>query len=620
MPIQALPDHLVNQIAAGEVVERPAAVLKELMENALDAGAHSVRVDVAEGGVRRIRVRDDGQGIPAEELKLAVSRHATSKIASLDDLINVHTLGFRGEALPSIAAVSRLSLSSRTAADDHGYQVQVSSGECSEPAPVPHPPGTTVEVNDLFFNVPARRKFLRTAKTEFSHLDQVFVRIALSHFDVAFSLTHNGRTTRELPAATTREAQEKRIADLLGSEFIEHCLHLVKETESFTLRGWIAVPTYSRAQADRQYFFLNGRMIRDKVIAHAAKLGYQDVLFHGRQPAYVLYLTMNPGAVDVNAHPAKTEVRFRDSRSVHSFVHRTIEQTLAQTRPGGAQSDAVLEQDLGVTSHAIGQAQPSGVTAWMNDTPSSVPDRRDIGAYGRVNLPFNPAKSMDGGDSDAVYRALTRTQDAANLGDEVNDDGATTDMPLGVALAQLHGIYILAQNQSGLIVVDMHAAHERINYEKLKSQMAEGGVQSQALLFPMQLAVSEAEADFVDSQAEEFARLGVELERAGPESVTIRAVPLLLEGADARELVLDVLADLVANFSSQRIEQEINDVLSTMACHGSVRANRKLTLEEMNALLRTMEQTERADQCNHGRPTWAQMTVPELDRLFLRGR
>ncbi len=601
MPILALPDHLVNQIAAGEVVERPSSVVKELMENALDAGATHVSVEVTEGGIKRIRIRDDGCGISPDELPLAVSRHATSKIASLEDLINVTSLGFRGEALPSIGSVSRLGVASRTADQDHGYEIEVINGDCSEPAPVPHPCGTTIDVQDLFYNVPARRKFLRTAKTEYSHVEQVFIRIALSNFDVAFTLAHNGRVTRNLPMASTRETQEKRIADLLGNEFVEQCFYIENHSSTLRLSGWIAVPTFSRSRADRQYFFLNGRMIRDKVISHGVRLGYQDVLFHGRHPAYVLALDMDPSKVDVNAHPAKMEVRFRDSRAVHEFVFRTVEQALAQTRPGSG-IDPVPAQPQALAHDRLG------------------------GAYESRSLPLH---QRGGGDSQEVYRALTQPFVSGGSNDVVGDTfrpqsdvvfDEQDDLPLGVAIAQLHAIYILAQNKAGLVLVDMHAAHERINYERLKTEHAAGGVQSQALLFPITFAVSAQEAECVEKQADEFRTLGFELDRAGPERVTIRAVPLVLEGSNAEELVLDVLADLVADGDKARIHHEVNEVLSTMACHGSVRANRKLTLDEMNALLRTMEQTERADQCNHGRPTWTQLSIADLDRLFLRGR
>ncbi|NNF15538.1 MAG: DNA mismatch repair endonuclease MutL [Gammaproteobacteria bacterium] len=610
MPIKALPDHLVNQIAAGEVVERPASVLKELMENALDAGANLVRVEISDGGARRIRVRDNGCGIPAQELAIAVARHATSKISTLEDLAQVRSLGFRGEALPSIASVSRLTLESRTAAQEHGHQIVLEGGAAGEPKPVPLPMGTSVDVMDLFYNVPARRKFLRTAKTEFKHLDQVFQRMALSHFEVAFTLSHNGRTVRELPAATTREQQEKRIADILGNEFLNNCFYIENQTSALQLHGWIAAPTFSRAQADRQYFFLNGRMIRDKVISHAVRLGYQDVLFHGRHPAYVLYLQMDPARVDVNAHPAKLEVRFRDSRAIHDYVFRTIERALRQTRPGGDPGGGAGVEPGDGLQHAP-PVEHHGQLATAQSAATT-------GMYTGQQLPFYSRERVR--DGEAVYRALTRELDQQLPPPAASPNSRDGQQPLGVALAQLHSIYVLAQNASGLVIVDMHAAHERINYERMKKEYAHGGLQSQALLLPITLAVSEAEADLVEQRGAEFQLLGFELDRSGPESVVIRAIPLILDKADARELVLDVLADLAADGDHRRIEHEINEVLATMACHGSVRANRRLTLDEMNALLRTMEKTERADQCNHGRPTWIQMGIEDLDRLFLRGR
>lgn len=601
MSIQTLPDHLVNQIAAGEVIERPASVLKELLENSLDAGSTDIQVEVVEGGLRRLRVRDNGAGITRDELVLALGRHATSKISELEDLERIATLGFRGEALPSIASVSRMRLASRTASDEHGYEVVVEGGVFEPVAPVPHPPGTTVDVKDLFYNVPARRKFMRTTRTEFNHLDQIFVRIALSHFETAFTLTHNGRVIHQCAVADSREKKEKRIASLLGDEFIGNCFHLRNDTNTLTLHGWAALPTFSRSQADRQYFFLNGRMVRDKVISHAVRLGYQDVLFHGRHPAYVLYLELDPAKVDVNAHPTKMEVRFRDSRAVHEFIFRTLEKTLSETRPGGMQDALTSELTAGRRLESMHQT-----------------------VYTSQHLPLagyaNTEQTM------AAYAALrgdsVRSEDVAsyNAATSPESDGHAADWPLGTAVAQLHGIYILAQNASGMVIVDMHAAHERISYEQMKSQYAHGGIQTQALLFPVAVAVSSREADLVDVQSEEFQQLGFDIDRSGPEQVTVRATPSILGQADSSALVSDVLADLAGDGDHRRIEQEINEVLSTMACHGSVRANRKLTLDEMNALLRQMEKTDRADQCNHGRPTWTQVSIEELDRLFLRGR
>ncbi|MFK7887887.1 MAG: DNA mismatch repair endonuclease MutL [Gammaproteobacteria bacterium] len=610
MPIQKLPDTLINQIAAGEVVERPASVLKELMENSLDAGATRIEVIADEGGVRRLCVRDNGRGIERDEMPLALSRHATSKIASLDDLTNVASLGFRGEALPSIASVSRLSLSTRTQNDDSGAQLDAHGGELKDPRPAAHSVGSTIDVRDLFFNVPARRKFLRTAKTEFSHLDTVFKRVALSHFDVAFRLTHNGKVVADLPAAATREHKERRVAQLLGGDFVNNALYLEHSAAGLTLSGWIALPTYSRAQADRQYFYLNRRMIRDKLIAHAVRLGYQDVLFHGRQPAYVLFLEMPAANVDVNAHPAKTEVRFRDGRTVHDFVFRSVEQVLATT----------------ATEHAAPTAVDA--PAFAAGAPSEPYGGGSTGAFGHAGHGHNASMNFGVQSAHAAYDRLLSPA-AAPVCDsahphaharralpQVDED----EFPLGTAIAQLHQIYVLAQNRAGLILVDMHAAHERITYEALKAQHDSGHLASQPLLLPHQLNVAPSEADMVETHREDLLRLGFELDRNGPDGVVVRAVPALLQDLDTDTLLRDVLADFLEMGGSARVERQVDELFATMACHGSVRANRALTLDEMNALLREMENTPRADQCNHGRPTWTALSMSELDRLFLRGQ
>jgi len=585
MPIRELPSQLVNQIAAGEVIERPASVLKELLENSLDAGAHRVLVEVENGGLRLCRVRDDGMGIAADELPLALARHATSKIASLDDLEGVATLGFRGEALPSIASVSRLTLSSRTANAESGWRVEVEGGRHDNGGPVAHPPGTTVEVRDLFYNTPARRKFMRTERTEFSHLNRIARRVALSRFDVGFRLLHNQRAVFDLPPAADQQAMDRRVAEVCGSAFVEQAMFVSHAASGMRLWGWLGLPTFSRAQADLQYVYLNGRVVRDKVISHALRAGYSDVLFHGRHPACVLYLEMDPTLVDVNAHPTKHEVRFRESGSVHAFLFHTIEQALAGTRAG----------ESGVAPAASGGAPPS-VAAAGRSTGLQQPMRLGI---------------ADGGALAAFERLASTTPP---------DDDGNEELPLGSALAQLHGIYILAQNSRGLVLVDMHAAHERIVYEGLKQAQGEGAIRSQPLLVPVSLRVSVAEAEMAEDQAEAFAELGFELRRVGVETLSVRQVPALLREADAEALVRDVLSDFSSSGASRRVEERINELLSTMACHGSVRANRKLTIPEMNALLRDMERTERSDQCNHGRPTWTQLAMQDLDRLFLRGR
>ena len=585
MPIRELPSQLVNQIAAGEVIERPASVLKELLENSLDAGAEGIQIEVENGGLRLCRVRDDGAGIPAKELPLALARHATSKIASLDDLERVGTLGFRGEALPSIASVSRLTLTSRPATETAGWRLEVEGGRHDAGQPAAHPPGTTVEVRDLFYNTPARRKFMRTERTEFGHLDRIARRVALSRFDVAFRLVHNQRPVFDLRPALDQAAMDRRVADVCGAAFLEQSLFVSHQASGMRLWGWLGLPTFSRSQADLQHVFLNGRMVRDKVISHAVRAGYSDVLFHGRHPAYLLYLEMDPALVDVNAHPTKHEVRFRESRSVHGFLFHTVEQALAETRPG---EPTPMPAALAGASHP-----PAG----QNRPGLQQPMRLGVSEPGAL----------------AAFERL-----AAEPATGVAADAE--ELPLGSALAQLHGVYILAQNRQGLVLVDMHAAHERIVYEGLKRAMGEGAIRSQPLLVPVNLRVSATEADLAEEQAEALTKLGFEVRRTGAEALSVRQVPGLLRDADAEALVRDVLSDFASSGGSRRVEQQVNEMLATMACHGSVRANRRLTIPEMNALLRDMERTERSDQCNHGRPTWTQLAMEDLDRLFLRGR
>jgi len=603
MPITQLPPQLVNQIAAGEVVERPASVLKELLENSLDAGATSINVDIEQGGIKLCRVRDNGVGISAEELPLALSRHATSKIASLDDLERVASLGFRGEALPSIASVSRLTLVSRARGADQAWEVGsgLVEGELAQPAAGAE--GTSVEVRDLFFNTPARRRFLRTERTEFSHLDKVARQIALSRFGVAFRLSHNGKAIINLPGAATLPEHEQRIAAICGKEFVSQSLYIEHEAGDLRIRGWVARPTFSRSQPDMQHFFLNGRAVRDRVIVNAVKQAYRDVLFHGRQPAYVLYLEMDPTLVDVNAHPTKHEVRFRESRSIHNFVRRSVESALAEETSAGARSSA---EELSASAAA--------------DFGSATQDQVPL----RLRSISGPSSTGGGrGIAEPANRYAELLSGAMSAIDAADDDAEMP--PLGYAIAHLHGVYILARNAAGLVIVDAHAAHERVTYERLKQAFGAGegdlaGVQSQPLLIPLRVRVSEAEADLADEQRDKLATLGLVVERSGPDSVTLREVPVLLANADTEALLRDVLSDLRETGSSSRIEDARDDLLATMACHGSVRANRALTLDEMNALLRDMEATERSDQCNHGRPTWTQMSMADLDRLFQRGQ
>ncbi len=604
MPIQQLPPHLINQIAAGEVVERPASVIKELLENSLDAGAQSVVIDVEQGGVKRIRVRDDGSGIEKQEIELALARHATSKISSMEDLEQVLSMGFRGEALPSIASVSRLSLTSAVESAETGWQLQLDGGaELQDLQPYPHPSGTTVEVQDLFYNVPARRKFLKAERTEFNHLEQVVRRLALSYFDVGFELRHNQRESMRLPPAKDQQAMDRRVAQICGNQFIEQSVVIDESGAELRLWGWIGLPAFSRSQMDMQYFYVNGRMIRDKVVNHAVKLGYQDVLFHGRFPAFVLHLEIDPKLVDVNAHPTKHEVRFRDSRMVHGFISKTIKRLLGELTP---ENSAVNALPATITTAAGDQSTGSTL-------PLNLPETAGSARY--FSSPDLPSQRQVS-EQLAGYQALS---DGIKQTTQLHSSESGV-APMGYAVAQLHGIYILAQNEQGLVVVDMHAAHERITYERMKQIHAQNGMRSQPLLVPVSISVSRREADLVESSQEVLDGLGVSLDRSGPEQVIIRAVPSLLRNADAEALVRDLLADLVERGSSSKMVEAINEILSTMACHGSVRANRRLTIDEMNSLLRDMEATERSGQCNHGRPTWVQMSIDQLDKLFMRGQ
>ncbi len=604
--IQLLSPQLANQIAAGEVVERPASVVKELLENALDAGAGRIEVDLEHGGARLIRVRDDGSGIAGDELKLAVSRHATSKIRSLEDLEAVASLGFRGEALASICSVSRASVISRSrdGTDASGWRLEVNGhAEDVVLAPAAHPVGTTVEVRDLFFNTPARRKFLRTERTELERCEDVLRRLALAHPEVVFELRHNARVLKSLPAANDLAAVEQRVAGVCGAAFMEHALRVEVDGEGLGLRGWVAAPTFSRAQADLQLFFVNGRVIRDRLVAHAVRQAYQDVLYHGRHPAFVLFLELPAEQVDVNVHPTKHEVRFRDQRAIHGFLFAALRQALAEMRP-----EDRLERIREVPSTA-GPVAPTqsgfALRFASRQAPGSAASVRDhLARYGEL------------GREPSAHAAPEAGQVGASLA-EASD---TTLPPLGYALAQLHGVYILAQNADGLVLVDMHAAHERITYERMKQAREADGIRSQRLLVPLSLAVSEREASRADAEREALAELGLVVERLGPETLVVREVPAALAESDVEGLVRDVLADLVEFGTTGRVREAEDALLSTMACHGSVRANRQLTHAEMNALLRDMEATERSGQCNHGRPTWAVQTLAELDRLFLRGR
>ena len=631
MPIQQLSDSLISQIAAGEVIERPASVVKELVENALDARATRIDVELERGGCGLIRVRDDGMGIQPEEIALALARHATSKIASLDDLERVATLGFRGEALPSIASVSRLSLVSRSATAAHAWVVEARDGTLAAPAPASHPPGTSVEVRDLFFNVPARRKFLRSDTTEYQHIVRMLERLALSRFAVAFSLVHNGKTVWSLPAAPTAAERLARVAKICGEDFAGHVIELKHDTESLRLSGWLALPTFSRSQSDLQFAFLNGRFVRDKLLAGAVRLAYQDVLFHGRFSAYLLYLELDPTAVDVNAHPQKLEVRFRDSRRIHDFVFRTLERVLADTRPsaesagsapldwltGSASFDRVA---LSNQAHFVlpeGRAPRSGEDAYRSLVArAELGIGEGVGVNGGIGVGESAGVNGGVGEGAGVSGGLGQGSGVSGGVGQGAGDGAA---PLGYAIAQLHGVYILAQTADGVVLVDMHAAHERVMYERMKKLLA-GQTAQQQLLIPQILHVTQAEAEAAEAHAQEFAALGFGVSRLAPDQLAMRAIPSLLAGRDPAGIVRDVLSDLLEQGHSRRVEESINHLLATMACHAAVRAQRNLSLAEMNALLREMEGTERADQCNHGRPTWVRLSLTDLDRLFLRGR
>ena len=652
MPIQQLPDHLINQIAAGEVIDRPSSIVKELLENAIDAGATKIEIELETGGVRLIKIRDNGCGIGVDELPIAMQRHATSKIASLEDLASVRSLGFRGEALSSIAAVSRTTITSRPQGQEHAQQINLDFGSGEfETRPAAHQIGTTVEVRDLFFNVPARRKFLRTDKTEYNHIEAAVRKIALAAWHVSFAVSHNGKQQLSLatpgagdsstgcgfgePVSEVQKRGEARVQGVLGSEFLRHALYFERPAETLSLSGWVAQPTFSRSQADMQYFYVNGRMVRDKTVTHAIKQAYSDLMYHSRQPAYVLYLEMDPREVDVNVHPGKLEVRFRDGRAVHGFLGGTIKSVLATTQSDQADTvsaDAV--EAVADTQEAAAHLRQS--ESVQHQAPLSFEQSTDRqGGTDRFmpqafkNNPTFQHNRGNVGDQNGLYRELisssgestVASNSTSNGGEAVAADEAASGFPpLGFAVAHLHGAFILSQSRDGLVMVDAHAAHERITYEHLKAQYDAGAVRSQPLLLPVKVHVSEGEADLAEYHRDMFDTIAMRVDRRGPTQLQIRSVPVELQKADAEKLLRDVLSDLAEFGHSDRLREEINKLLSTMACHGSVRANRALTQHEMNALLRDMERTPNSGQCNHGRPTWVELSVKELDALFMRGR
>ena len=582
MRIEKLDAAVANQIAAGEVVERPASIVKELIENSLDAGATSVTVEIEGAGTGLIRVLDNGVGIHHEDMRLALERHATSKITTTDDLLSITSMGFRGEALASVASVARTTLTSRAEGRDRAWALSVDGGEEKRHAPAAHPQGTAVEIRDLFFNTPARRKFMKTERTEVAHISETVRQLALANPGVSFELKHGTRTVERLAAT---KVLVDRIEKLLGRDFLAEAVEVYDRQEELRLHGWIGSPTYTRRTADQQHLFVNARYVRDKVVSHAIRQAYRDVIFHWRQPVFVVYLEIPPEAVDVNVHPTKHEVRFRDSRHVHDFIYGRLNRALRDVRAGSSND---LIKNTGVA---------------MNSTEPKAP------AWVQASFPRQLSVQVEGGAGAFV----TEERDTLYAEDRVFP-------PLGYALAQLGGAYILAENEDGLVIVDMHAAHERITYEKMKSASSEQTLVKQRLLVPLSLEVTRREADLVEALTEEFGRLGIGLERLGPSTIRVQEVPSLIGTADAAELVRDVLGELVEYGHSDSLAEHRDSLLATMACHGSIRANRRLAIEEMNALLREMERTENAGQCNHGRPTFHVQNLADLDRLFLRGQ
>lgn len=618
MRIHQLTPRLSNQIAAGEVIERPSSVVKELLENSIDAGATHIDIEVEQAGIKLIKVRDNASGIHKDDLALALSRHATSKISVIEDLEGISSLGFRGEALASISSVSRLKLSSSQDDSGQGWVVSVEGKDmAADISPVAHGKGTTVEMRDLFFNTPARRKFLRAEKTEFTHIDESVKRLALSHFDIAFTLRHNQRMVFNLKAATTTLEKERRLAAICGNDFIQHVFAIDLQQGGMRLSGWIGDPTYSKSQAIHQYFYVNGRMVRDKVVTHAVKQAYQDVLYQSRHPVYVLYLELDPQAVDVNVHPTKHEVRFRESRQVHDLIFRGLHRAIADLRP--AELSGTIMSETRPDESEINSMEASQVLLGLNDVKPMLNDPSRKTGYESAWL--SPLMSVSEQQrSYALLRSAVPNENTPTSPGQESSSEQNEMPPLGYALAQLQGIYILAQNKEGLVIVDMHAAHERISYERLKKSYQAQGIVSQPLLVPITLSLSQKEIGAVEEYQSVFVSLGLKIDIMGSELVVIRDVPALLRDSNIELLLRDILADLLTHGSSTRTEELINELLATMACRSAVRANRHLSLMEMNALLREMERTERIGQCNHGRPTWVFKTMVELDKWFLRGQ
>jgi DNA mismatch repair protein MutL len=631
MRIQILDQLLANQIAAGEVVERPASVVKELLENSIDAGSTHLKVEIEKGGTQLIRIIDNGHGIHKEDLALALNRHATSKIKNLADLEQVMSLGFRGEALASICAVSRLRLISSAEHEAMGWELQAEGQAIdSKLQPCAHPQGTTIEVRDLFFNTPARRKFLRSEKTEFHHVEEVVKRLLFSRFDIHFTLKHQQKIIFNVPAATTQQECERRIAVICGSEFVANSVMMTSESFDLAIKGWISLPQFSRSQPDMQYFYVNGRIIRDKLVNHAIKMAYQDVLYQDRHPAYVLLLNLDPGFVDVNVHPTKHEVRFRDGQLIHNFIYRSLCNALQEIKPQHHVQKINAETVISVVDPICADNESASILYSQLNSPSEThQDTLFLKEEAPLVVVPECKNHVEKQNIKNVQQELTIDDTLPNLANKIVADLAPdSDIPepsppqpaLGYALAQSHGVYILAENHLGLIIVDMHAAHERVLYEHLKKQFAENNLQTQALLMPLTFQVSTQEAGYAEENYLLFQSLGFELERLGPETLVIRQVPVLLQHRNPMAIVKDVIADLIMFEKSHRIQKEIYEILATIACRTSVHAQRKLTTAEMNALLRDMEKTENSGVCNHGRPTWRQLTITELDKMFLRGR
>jgi DNA mismatch repair protein MutL len=591
MPIRVLPPNLIDQIAAGEVIERPASVVKELFENALDAGARRIDIDIERAGLGLIRMRDDGCGLSAQEMPLALERHATSKIATLEDLEGIASFGFRGEALPSIASVSRLRMLSRRADIEQSWELAVEGGVASALKPAAHPVGSSLEVRDLFYNVPARRRFVRTASTEFGHILRQVERLALAANSVAVRLRHNGREILNLPAAEQAQAIEQRLDRIVGADFRSRALRIEHRSTVLSLSGWLGLPTAARAQADLQFWFVNGRAVRDRVLGNAVRLGFRDVLYHGRHPSYVLYLTLDPRQVDVNAHPTKLELRFRDGRAVHDEVFRSVEAALANTRPAGGLPAATRIEGMRGESQDRHQGFAGGF-AFAAGAGEPVYARSSFAAVQALSVPAPSVSESDAGQP----------------------------QPLGVPIAQLHGLYILAQNRDGLIVIDTHAAHERVLYEQLKAQYDALSPAAQLLLEPLQLTAQEHELEALMSERADLERLGFELHRAEPERLLVRRVPALLARTDAAALLGQLARELAVGEGATHLDGAAHRILGSIACRAAIRGQHALSLTEMDALLRQMEQTDRASQCNHGRPTWMRLSLREIDQLFLRGR